>query len=746
MKLKLVITGLLAGIFITASAQQINGVVYEMHHDHHEHEGHDHDMKEPLPGANVYWLGTQIGTSTDADGKFTLAVPETDKPVLVISFVGYKNDTIPVRRNQKNVEVELKPDIDLDEVVIASRASGAHVSRMDPILTENITGAELHKAACCNLSESFETNASVDVSYSDAVTGAKQIELLGLRGTYSQIMTENIPNLRGLATSYGLGYVPGPWMESIQVSKGTAAVINGFESITGQINIEYLKPDLADKLYFNAYGNQHGKLEANAVSGIKLNDKWSTGIFLHGENLSHKIDDNGDSFLDMPLIRQVNFFNRWKYSSGHHIVTQFGLKVLDEDRTGGQMDFSKDMVRDTANPYGIDIKTRRYEGFWKGGYVFERPNTSFGMQQSFTHHRQESYYGLNDYDAEENSYYLNLIFQSYIGNTNHSFSTGTSFELRNFIEHLNDSTFTRFERIPGVFFQYTYTNGEKFTFIAGLRGDYHNEFGAFVTPRVHFRYKVTDHTILRASAGMGYRTANVYAENTSMLASSRHIYIVEDPKQEKAANYGINITQYIDILGRELKLNGEVYRTDFMNQVVLDYDKDPQSVYVYNLTGKSFSNVFQLEANYELISRLDVTMAFRYNDVQMTTNDILQYKPLLHKYKGLITLSYATNLNKWQFDFTTQFNGPGRIPSTASNPEEYRREESSPFYTVINAQVTKYFKKWSIYLGGENLTNYKQKNPIIAADKPFGEYFDSSQIWGPVSGITVYAGLRFNIK
>ena len=728
-------------ISLQAMPQVVKGVVYAL-----EDNGGAKQKKEPLPGANVYWSGTQQGTSTDVKGKFQLPLPGLADPTLVVSYIGFRNDSIQLSDEQRDLEILLTVNNTLKEVVIANKAPGTFISRLDPIYTEKITGAELQRAACCNLSESFETNASVDVSYSDAVTGAKQIQLLGLRGTYSQIMTENIPNLRGLATTFGLGYIPGPWMESIQVSKGTAAVVNGYESITGQINVEYLKPDHSDKLYLNLYGNSHGKLEANAMSGIKLNDRWSTGIFLHGEYLNHMVDENGDHFLDMPLTRQVNFANRWKYSNDDNFMTQFGFSILDEDRTGGEMDFSADMTRDTANPYGINIKTRRYQGWWKSGYVFSRPATSIGLLQSFTHHRQDSYYGITDYDAEENSYYANLIFQSYIGNTSHGISTGASFELNNYIEHLNDSAFTRFERIPGIFFQYTYTLGEKMTIIAGIRGDYHNIFGAFATPRFHLKYNFTEKTILRASAGMGYRTANVIAENNNMLASSRRMYISEEPRQEKAANFGINLTQYIDVMGKELRLSGEVYHTRFLNQVVLDFDRDPQAVYIYNLDGQSYSTAYQAEASYELINRLDMTLAFRYNDVKMTTDDVLQYKPLMHRYKGLVTLSYATNLRKWQFDFTTQFNGPGRVPSTDSNPEQYRRPDSSPAYAIINAQVTRFFKKWNIYLGGENLTNYKQKDPIIAADKPYGDFFDAGQIWGPISGITIYAGLRYYLK
>lgn len=740
MRLKIFLSVVLAGL-ITASSfsQSLQGTVYDSGHSHGSE-------RHPLPGANVRWAGTKTGTFTDEKGRFSIGFPDPMSDILVVSYIGYASDSIHIHGRRSEIKVFLEPDNTLEEVVVSQKASGAFISRLDPIHTQHITTAELRKAACCNLSESFETNASVDISYSDALTGARQIQLLGLRGTYSQLLTENIPNLRGLATSFGLGYIPGPWMESIQVSKGSSAVRNGFESISGQINVEYLKPDLADKLHLNAYVNMHGKTDVNAIAAFRLNEHWSTAVFLHGEMLSNKTDENNDSFLDMPLVKQVNFLNRWKYDSHDRIITQFGVQVIDESRTGGQKAFSTDMVRDTSNPYGINVETRRYHGFWKGGYIFNRPETSIGMLQSFTHHSQSSYYGLNNYEAEENSYYLNLIFQSYIGQTNHRFSTGFSYEQSNYIENLNDSSFSRYERIPGLFFQYTYSLDEKLTIIAGMRADHHNIFGAFFTPRFHLKYNITDKTIFRMSGGMGYRTANVIAENNTMLASSRKLFITADPEQEKAANFGFNLTRYIDVFGRELRLSGEVYHTRFINQVILDFDRNPQSIYVYNLDGRSYSNAYQLEAAYELFSRLDVTLAFRYNDVKMTTNDILQYKPLLHRYKGLVTLSYSTNMNKWQFDFTSQFNGKGRIPETNANPEPYRRDNSSPAYTIINAQVTKNFKKWNLYIGGENLANFKQTNPVIAADDPFGEYFDSSLIWGPVSGMNIYAGIRFSIK
>ncbi|MBE9492676.1 MAG: TonB-dependent receptor [Bacteroidetes bacterium] len=723
---------------IYINAQHIHGVVFEKT---------DHGEKIFMPGANIYWSGTNQGTTTNADGEFHLDKPEGGNKLLVVSFIGYRNDTLTIADGQSDVEIELTFNNTLKEVVITNKAPGGFISRVEPIYTFHITGAELQKAACCNLSESFETNASVDVTYNDAVTGSKQIRLLGLAGKYSQIQTENIPNLRGLATSFGFGYIPGSWMESIQVSKGTASVKNGYESITGQINIEYKKSNNSEKLFANAYVNHHGKIEGNINSSVKLNDHLSTMILAHAENMSYKTDDNDDTFLDQPLIKQYNVFNRWQYDNNKNIHAKFGIKVLYEDRTGGQTGFYKSEDRTPLNGYGINVKTERYEAFSKSAYIFQkRQATNIAFVNSFIYHFQKSYFGLNDYNARENNYYGNLMFQSYIGNTGHIYTTGISYLMDNYEEYLNDSAFSRKESVPGLFFEYTFIIPEKITLLLGLRADFHNIYGTFFTPRVHFKYNINEKTIFRISAGKGYRTPNIIAENTYILATSRKLTVKEEPKQEEAWNYGFNLTRYFDILGRELALNAEYYRTDFLNQVIVDRDINTLQVVIYNLDGRSFSNSYQLEAAYELIKRLDVTAAFRYNDVRITTNQKLQRQPLVHRYKGLLTFSYATRLKKWQFDITTQLNGDSRIPDTQSNPPEYQRKLKSPVYTILNAQITKYFKSWEVYLGGENLTNYKQENLVIASDDPFGKYFDSSLIWGPITGIKIYMGIRFLIK
>ncbi len=726
-------------LFITAFSftQEISGHVYEFD---------DQQIKTPLPGVNIFWENTQQGTVSNNNGNFTITTPDNLPSNLISSFVGYLNDTIEISGEQKNIEIILSTNKTLDEYIVSEKQQSTFISQIDPLFVQNVTGAELTKAACCNLSESFETNASVDVSYSDAVSGAKKIELLGLHGKYSQMMTENIPNLRGLATTYGLGYIPGSWMESIQISKGTSSVVNGYESTTGQINIEYKKPDADEKLFLNAYANHIGKFEGNFNGRIKINEKWSTMLFAHGETFNNKIDNNGDSFIDAPLIQQYNLMNRWKYA-GDQFRTQFGFQVLEEDRTGGQVEFNKNENPENSSFYGVNIKTKRYQAWAKAGIVFkDNPQTSIGFVNSYTYHHQKSFFGLTNYDGLENSYYANLVLQSQLGSCSHKYSTGLSYLYDDYKQHLNDSAFNRMESVPGIFFQYTYSNEKNLTVLLGIRSDFHNIWGTFFTPRIHAKYNLFENTILRASAGKGYRTANIIAENSYMLASSRQVKVYPGIQQEEAWNYGVNLTQIIKINKRELNINVEFYRTDFINQVVVDRDTDVSELNIYNLNGKSYSNSFQVEAVYEIIPRFDVVAAFRYNDVKMTYNNILESEPLVNRYKGLLNLSYKTNLEKWQFDLTTQLNGDSRLPNTSANPPEYQRPENSPVYAIVNAQVTKYFKKWNIYAGVENLTGFTQNDPIIAADDPFGQYFDSSIVWGPIMGRKIYMGLKFQIN
>ncbi len=756
--MKYVIALLLLCMTWNGYAQEIKGRVAEL----------INNEKVALPGASVYWAGTTIGVVTDDDGYFKIRWNESGK--LVASFMGYHSDTLQVTSKVKEVEfVLLSSDEMLDEVQVRSQKLTTIISTRGPKIEQLITGEELCKAACCNLGESFTTNASVDVAYADAVTGAKQIQLLGLTGKYVQMMTENMPNFRGISALYGLNYVPGPWMSAISISKGTGTVVNGYEAIAGQISVDYKKPRVSEKIYVNGFTSSEGMLEFNLNTSVLLNDKWSTALLVHGDWLDKAHDGNKDGFLDMPKKTQYNIMNRWEYKTDEWSV-QFGGKFLDEDRLGGMKGFKKENRGEFGDNvlYGIGIDSRRYEAFMKLGYLMPaHEHTSMALLVNYTDHDQDSYYGARDYLAHQKSVFANYIFQSAFGNQeNHKYSAGFSFNFDSFDESFNDFNtmsqqktdlvdFNRTERVWGAFFQYTGSFWDKLTLMAGVRYDYHNLYDGFFTPRLLLAYNPDDMTTLKLSAGQGSRVANVLADNSYLLASAPQIYVngkalVEHPEEldglemEKAWNFGVQLNRKFMVFDRLLNINLDYYRTDFMEQVIVDNETNAGQVNFHNLEGDSYSNCYQVEVKYEVIPRLEMLCAYRYNDVKTTINGELRTTPLQSKYKGLLNLSYYTNMKKWQFDFTTQFNGSGRIPL---NPAIALSEQTDHFdaFQVMNAQVTKYFRKWSIYAGCENIGDFTQDRAIFNADRPWSDGFDSSKIWGPVHGRKFYLGIRFAI-
>lgn len=710
-------------------------------------KGHVYDEnKQPVIGANVYWEGTQDGTTTDLDGFFELN-KKGDVSHLITSYIGYVTVSTPVKDQSGSLEIVLKGEVELNEVVVSERKVATVSSRTSVLQTQKITYDEICRAACCNLAESFETNPSVDVSYSDASTGARQIKLLGLSGTYVQMLTENYPNFRGASSLYGLDYVPGAWMESIQVSKGTSSVKNGYEALAGQINVEFKKPQTADLFSANLFASDAGRYEANTDASWHVNDKLSTGLLIHYSNDKMSHDDNGDGFLDTPIKEQVNVMNRWSYNSGSY-VSQYGGRFLHENRTGGQ-DIHHESITD---PYKIGLTTNRAELFTKQAFIINKEKVeSVALILSGSYHEQLSIYDRTPYNIYQNNVYASLLYEKEFSHA-HSLSTGLSLNYDGFNENLvMDGTRTPYNRsevVSGAYAQYTYNLNDKFILLAGIRADYSQRYDLFVTPRIHVKYNPFEWFHVRASAGKGYRTANVLAENNFLLASSRKMRIADNLDQEEAWNTGLNLSFYIPVAGKELTLNGEWYYTNFIKQVVVDMDSNPHEVSFYNLDGESYSNSFQLEATYPFFRGFTMTAAYRYTDAQTDYRNTegITYrmkKPLVSDYKGLLTASYQTPLKKWQFDVTSQFNGGGRMPEASKSNPLWNSEFKA--YTVVNAQITKYFRQWSVYIGGENLFDYTQDMPVIDAMNPRGENFDSSMIYGPVHGRKLYVGVRFNI-
>ncbi|MFV0521225.1 MAG: TonB-dependent receptor [Mangrovibacterium sp.] len=705
------------------------------------------DTKELIPGVTVVWKGSNKGTFTDKDGKFNIEKPE-DAHMLQFSYLGTETKTMHIdKHSYLRIELEKSSEL-VDEVVVGGRQQSAGMSMLTPNAVQKITGKELARAACCNLSESFETNASVDVNYADAVSGVKQIQLLGLAGKYAQLTMNNVPILRGAESAFGLEYFPGTWINSIQVSKGTAAVKNGYESITGQINIDVKEPSGAERFFFNTYGNQDGKAELNVGYTADLSHKLSTSFMVHGNKNFRKLDMNQDNFLDKPLSDMLVLMNQWNYQ-GEIWESKFGFTFLNDQRQGGQKNFNhKHSMEEQPDVYGIDVDVKRFNVFAKNGFMLNRDASSIGTILSYNYFNRESFYGHNVFNVTQQNLYANFIYASYLFDTRHVYNIGASFNYDK-----NDAEFSQLsnyhgyeEHVTGVFAEYTYMPSEKFTLLMGARYDYSSLYNGFFTPRIHAKYSIGKNISLRASAGKGYRTPDVISENSKYMASAKH-FLLDDThmKQEEAWNYGLSVVNNFTVNNRPWNIYLEYYRTDFTNQLVADMEQNSHEIHFYNLEGKSYSNIFQIESSYEVFKRFTLTAAYRYNDVKITYGNELKEAPFTNKYKGLLSASYATNLNKWQFDFTAQFNGNQRLPSTADNAAENRRADYSDNYVVLLAQITKNYRNWSFYVGGENLSSYTQQDAIIAPESPFSNDFDASRIWAPIYGRMFYAGIKYNL-
>ena len=709
-----------------------------------------------IAGATVNWLDTNIGSITNEKGKFKIPYKKEYKN-LVVSYIGYKTDTITVT-SLAQIRHFMISENALEGITIRSKRNAIQKSLYATANTFTVNNDELLKAACCNLAESFETNPSIDVSFSDALTGTRQIQMLGLKSPYLQIMQENIPSIRGAAQAFGLTFTPGTWVESIQITKGAGSVVNGFESISGQINAELVKPFSDNAFFLNTYSSLNGRLELNTHFNQRISEKWQTGLYIHGNYRGEKFDNNNDNFLDAPLANQINVMNRWQYTDAQNGWVSFiTARFLNDKKQTGEINFNRLTDKGNNEVWGSEINTQRFETSLKLGYVFpELPFQSFGLQMAYSNHQQDSYFGLNIYDIKHESLYSNLLFNSIIGDTRSKFKTGINFTYDTYNELVNSTNYNRKENALGAFFEYAFDNLDNFSLTAGMRIDTHNLLGTFITPRLHLRYVPWEKGVFRASVGRGKRSANIFAENQQLFASSRQINIddaggnVYGLNPEVAWNYGVSYLQKFNLFNKKGAITFDFYRTDFSNQVVVDWE-NPQAISFYDLDGESIANSFQIEVSYQLAKNLDLRTAFKYFDISTDYKTRNLQKPLQPNNRFFANLSYETvakeNAAQWKFDLTFNNIGKQRLPITGTNPIQYQLPINSERYSLLNAQITKVFSNaFEVYVGGENLTNVQQENPILGSNAPFGSNFDTTIVYSPIFGRAIYTGLRFKIK
>lgn len=767
---KIIFTLFTALCAVVATAQDITGRVVDA-------------TGNPLPGASVYWAETNVGEAADINGNFRIhRVKGYDK--LVGSFLGYTNDTISVDKATTEVVFNLIEGVAVESVVVEGTMRGNYISQEGILKNENISFAGLCKMACCNLAESFENSASVTVGYSDAISGARQIKMLGLAGTYTQILDENRAIMRGLSAPYGLGYTPGMWLNSIQVSKGISSVTAGHEAVTGQINLEHRKPTDEERFFLNLYLDNELKPEVNLSTALPVTEdkRLSTVILAHASVDTHKFDHNGDGYRDLPMARQLNIANRWLYQGANGIQVRWGAKYVNDQRVGGQMAFDKSMIKDKdgkawqqwwreENLYGSVVANQEANVYFKmgkpvGAAVFDKEESSemrsnFAMILDYDFFREDAIFGADKgYIGGQHMANLNLMYTHYF-TYNSSLATGLTASSRWVKEDLTDRlwsenprNFDRNESEVGAYAEYTYNIKEKFSVVAGVRYDYNAYFRKHLfTPRGHIKWNITPTTVLRGSAGLGYRPTDIITDNIGIMATGRRI-VFDTPfdrsfnRMESALTAGGSLSQTISTVNyRDMTISLDYFRTELFHSVIVDQERDAENIYIYTTDGKSYTNTYQADLSWTPADRLDIFATFRYTDSKYTItradgSQELVERPLVSRFKTLLNIQYATRMRKWTFDVTAQLNGKSRIPTQTGVLTD---SVDSPIYPMFFAQVTRKIKMWDIYLGCENIAGYKQQNPILGADAPYSSAFNSSCVWGPLMGRKIYIGVRFNL-
>ncbi len=709
------------------------------------------DRNELLIGATVHWKGETTGTITDTSGHFSLPA-RAQTATLVVLYVGYSPAEVEVLPSENNLWIEVSGVTELKTVTVTEHTFGNTVSVLDPRNIESISSKELRKAPCCNLSESFETNGTVDVAYTNALTGVKEIQMLGLRGIYSQFLVENRPTMGGIATPFAFEYIPGTWLNGIVLAKGASTVKNGNAGISGQINADLVKPNLDKPVFINLFTSSEGRGELNVHLNKAGKNKVSNGLLMHGNYTDNRWDMNGDNFYDAPSRRQLNGLYRVQYD-GPNVCAQFNVQALTDHRQGGQ-------IRETASYPGklfsIDQQNDRVEVWGKLGRetMFGKPYNQIGNMVSAAWHRTSAVYGPNAYAATQKSFYWQSLYETIFGTTDHKIVIAPSIQFDDIQERVNETQLDRREMVPGAMAEYTYSRPNlemempDLVIVVGARTDWNSRFGWLFTPRLSAKYNFSENSVVRLSAGRGYRSPNLVAENISLLASNRQLRFAPDLGIEAAWNYGFNVTQRFEVAKKKASFSLDLYRTDFTRQVVVDVERDYAQVFFYNLEGKSFSNSLLAMLQYNVLPGLDVKLAYKWNDVHTTYYDgQMRTQPLVARHRGLLTLDYSTPNKRWNMNTFVQLVGQQRLPDNRLIPHEYLHgfPEVSPTYATWNLQVTRHMnKKLDLYVGGENLTNYRQHNAIIAADDPGSPYFNGSQIYAPTMGTVAYLGIRFS--
>lgn len=730
------------------SAQTVKGKLFGM-------QGTE---KEMLPFGMVRWLGQDTGVLTNENGVFELNPIGASSTTLIASKEGYLSDTIVIgSRAYISITLRQAPK-KLHEATVTDR-SGAYISSIQVTQTEVINQNELSKAACCDLAGCFGTQASVQPQTTNVVTNAQELRILGLSGVYNQVLVDGFPMIQGLSYTYGISTYPGTTIDNIYVSKGTTSVAQGYEGMSGQINLVSRTPEKADPLLLNAYLNSFGELHLNTTiaAPIGKSKKWHSLLALHTVQPAGHIDGNQDGFLDLPLLTRYMAAHKWTYNNPQKkgLALQIGLRMVYENRVGGQNNFDPKRDEGSNKIYGQHVQYQQPEATLKASYRINE-NMAIVLQSSAFAQNQDTWLGTTHYTAHQKSAYVNLQ-QELQWRKQHALKYGLSYRYQALQENIQFTdtslprgyagTYQTPLSVPGLFAENTFHWAkDRITLITGVRIDQHQTWGWNCTPRAMLKYAINSQHTLRASAGKGWRQVNLFSEHTNLLASARDLLFLETLKPEVAYNWGGSHTYRFAKGITKGTITLDFYSTHFTNQFFPDYDQDATKIIIKNFEGVSRSKGMQLEGSFTFKKQIEVRMAYNYLSVYRVVQGAQTQLPFNARNRAMAALSYHTKNNRWQADANTHWFDKMRLPPTASNPLLYRRPDYSTPYATINMQITYRWKELELYAGCENMTQFRQPNAIISAENPFSPYFDLSSVWGPTRGREGYVGVRYHLK
>jgi hypothetical protein len=737
MKIKYLLFFLFAVVLLTPSVAQLHGFI----------RGVNLSDTLALNGAKIKLLQAKKATFSDSEGKFELYLGKRFPDTLVILSAGYRPDTILLSEKDRfgAISIVLFSD-QLQPEVLVERKAGNGTLKISIAQVERISHGELKRAACCNLSESFETNASVDVNLTDAVSGARKIQLLGLDGVYTQFQLENVPFLRGLETAFGMQSFSGIWLDGIQISKGTGSVVNGHESMAGLINLSVKNPFDAERLLVNVYGNRFGRAESNVILSHRINERWASSLLLNGALNQTNIDENSDGFLDLPRFKNVSALNKWQFN-GERMEAQFSVYGYYDDRFAGQSPFSPALV-----PFHMALTNQHLEATAKTGFFGSHPGESLGIINHVKVHRTGGYFGGNSIggqrisSGEEKRYYVSINYDRSSADGKHTLKSGVSTTLLDITQQAGISILQRTEITTGPFAEYSLLLN-RLSVQSGVRLDYHSLFGWFFVPRIHAKYALTPKTDLRLTGGKGWRVPNFLMENNVLMASNKSwVLPSEGVLPEISWNIGASVASELVILDRKATLTVDGYYTWFERQLTVDRDVSAYSLVFRYIENQSTALACQAELDWIISKQFSVRAAYKFLQVESIYNGIMQQQPMIPMHRMLYTVSWNSRNKRWQADLTANVVGAMRMPDLHSSSGTVHETHYSPWYPYLFGQVAHQWKKVKVYIGVENLLNVKQPNPIISASNPQDPNFDATMVWGPITGINIYGGLTYNLK